>query len=105
MSTLWDPMDCGPPGSSVHEFSRQEYWSDLPFPSPGDPPDPGIKPTSPALQEDSLPPEPSGKLTLWWDIQITSLTTEDFSQIQELRACMPSLQEGTTSSIYSSLDF
>ena len=36
-------------------FSRQEYWSGLPFPSPGDLPDPGIKPRSPALQEDSLP--------------------------------------------------
>ena len=33
-STLWDPMDCNPPGSSVHGFSRQEYWSGLPFPSP-----------------------------------------------------------------------
>ena len=36
-------------------FSRQEYWSGLPFPSPGDLPDPGIKPVSPALQGDSLP--------------------------------------------------
>ena len=36
-------------------FSRQEYWSELPFPSQGDLPDPGIKPTSPALQVDSLP--------------------------------------------------
>ena len=36
-------------------FSRQEYWSGLPFPSPGDLPDLGIKPTSPALQVDSLP--------------------------------------------------
>ena len=35
-------------------FSRQEYWSGLPFPSPGDLPDPGIKPRSPALQGDSL---------------------------------------------------
>ena len=43
------------------EFSRQEYWSWLPFPSPGDLPDPGIKPLSPALQADSLPPEPLGK--------------------------------------------
>ena len=42
-------------------FPRQEYWSGLPFPSPGDLPDPGIKPGSPALQADSLPPEPSGK--------------------------------------------
>ena len=42
-------------------FSRQEYWSGLPFPSPGDPPDPGIKPRSPALQADALPSEPPGK--------------------------------------------
>ena len=33
--TLCDPVDCSPPGSSVHGFSRQEYWSGLPFPSPG----------------------------------------------------------------------
>ena len=39
-------------------FSRQEYWSGLPSPSPGDLSDPGIKPGSPALQEDSLPAEP-----------------------------------------------
>ena len=42
-------------------FSRQEYWSSLPFPSPGDLPDPGIKPGSPDLQADSLPSEPPGK--------------------------------------------
>ena len=42
-------------------FSRQEYWSGLPFPSPGDLPDPGIKARSPALQADSLPSEPPGK--------------------------------------------
>ena len=40
-------------------FSRQEYWSGLPFPSPGDLPDPGIKPGSPALQADALTSEPS----------------------------------------------
>ena len=39
-------------------FSRQEYWSGLPFPSPGDLPDPGIEPGSPALQADALPSEP-----------------------------------------------
>ena len=52
--TLYDPMDC-PPGSPVHEISRQEYWSGLPFPSPGDLPNPGIKPEAPALQVTSLP--------------------------------------------------
>ena len=41
-------------------FSRQEYWSGLPFPSPGDLPDPGLEPGSPALQADSLPSEPPG---------------------------------------------
>ena len=40
------------------EFSRQEYWSGLPFPSPGDRPRPGIEPRSPALQADTLPSEP-----------------------------------------------
>jgi len=39
-------------------FSRQEYWSGLPFPSPGDLPDPGIEPRSPALQADALTSEP-----------------------------------------------
>ena len=43
------------------EFSRQEYWSGLPLPSPGDLPDPGIEPRSPALQADALPSEPPGK--------------------------------------------
>ena len=45
-------------------FSWQEYWSQLPFPSPGDLPDPGIETRSPALQVDSLPPEPPGKLII-----------------------------------------
>ena len=42
-------------------FSRQEYWSGLPFPSPGDRPDPEIKPRSPALEADALTSEPPGK--------------------------------------------
>ena len=42
------------------EFSRQEYWSGLPFPSPGDLPNPGIEPGSPTLQADALPSEPPG---------------------------------------------
>ena len=43
------------------EFSRQEYWSGLPFPSPRDLPDPRIEPRSPALLADTLPSEPPGK--------------------------------------------
>ena len=42
-------------------FSREEYWSGLPFPSPGDLPNPGIEPGSPALQADTLPSEPRGR--------------------------------------------
>jgi len=58
--TLCDPMDCNPPGPLSMEFSRQEHWNGLPFPSPGDLPNPGIKPGPPALQVDSLPAEPPG---------------------------------------------
>ena len=54
-------MNGTPPGSSVHGFSTQEYWSGFPFPSPGDLPDPGIKPRSPALQAESLLSEPQGR--------------------------------------------
>ena len=57
--TLYDPMDCSPPGAPLSmEFSRQEYWSGLPYPFPGDLPNPGIEPVSPTLQADSLPSEP-----------------------------------------------
>ena len=46
--------------STSMEFSRQEYWSGFPFPSPGDLPNPGIEPGSPALQAGTLPSEPPG---------------------------------------------
>ena len=62
--SLCDPTDCSPRGSSVHGFSRQEDWTGLPFPSPGDLPDWGIEPGSPALQADASPPEPAGKPTV-----------------------------------------
>ena len=59
--TLCDPMDYSPPGSSVHGIlqARILEWFAIPF--TGDCPDSGIKPGSPALQEDSLPSEPPGK--------------------------------------------
>ena len=50
-----------PHGLYSLEFSRPEYWSGQPFPSPGDLPNPGIEPRSPTLQVDSLPAEPQGK--------------------------------------------
>ena len=57
-ATPWTVAHQAPPSMG---FSRQEYWSGLPFPSPGDLPDPGIEPRSPALQADALTSEPPGK--------------------------------------------
>ena len=66
--------DSGTPWAVVYqaspsmEFSRQEYWSGLPSPSPGALPDPGIKRRSPALQANALPFEPSGKPRSEWEV-------------------------------------
>ena len=57
-------MNCSSPGSWVHVFPKKEYWSGLPFPSPGDLPDPEIEAGSPTLQADALPSEPPGKPNL-----------------------------------------
>ena len=61
------------------EFSRQEYWNGLPFLSPGDLPDPGIKPGSLVLQADSLLFEPPGKLKYeaWLKVIISSTVEKD----------------------------
>ena len=59
--TLRNPVDCSPPGSSVHkEFPGKKYWSGLPFPSPADLPSPGIKPASHAWPGGFLITEPPG---------------------------------------------
>ena len=58
--TLCDPMDRSQAPLSMG-FSRQQYWSGLPCPPPGDLFNPGVKPRSPTLQADSLPAEPRGK--------------------------------------------
>ena len=65
--TLCDPMDGGAfqPTPSMG-FSKQEYWSGLPFPFPGDLPNPGIEPRSPVLWADSLLSETPGKPSLIW---------------------------------------
>ena len=60
-ATLWTVAHQAPLSMG---FSRQEHWCRLPCPPPGDLPDPGNEPTSPALQLDSLHPEPPGKPTL-----------------------------------------
>ena len=64
-------MDCRLQAPLSVGFSRQEYWSGLPCPSPGDLPNPGVKLRSPALQADSLPSETPGTTSL-----ITTLTPE-----------------------------
>ena len=56
--TPWTVAYQAPPSM---EFSRQQYWSALPFPFPGDLPKPGVKPRSPSLQADALPSETPGK--------------------------------------------
>ena len=65
-------------------FSRQEYWSGLPCPPPGDLPNPKIEPRSPALQVDSLPAEPQGKPIVSNSNQIISQvgTVFDFPQVE-----------------------
>ena len=59
--TICDPWTVAHQAPPSMGFSRQEYWSGLPFPSPGDLPDPGIEPRSPTLQADALTSAPPGK--------------------------------------------
>jgi len=61
--TLCDPIDLGHQAPLFMEFSRQEFWNGLPFPSPGDFPDPRIEPVSPLLQADFFPSEAPGSPT------------------------------------------
>ena len=58
--SMSDPWTIAHQAHPSMEFSRQEYWTGLPFPSPGDLPDPGIRPGSPTLRADALPSEPPG---------------------------------------------
>ena len=67
-ATPWIVAHQAPPSMG---FSRQEYWSGLPFPSPGDLPDPGIEPGSPAFQADALTAEPPGQQ--WTQLKIRVL--------------------------------
>ena len=66
------------------EFSRQGYWSGLPFPSPGDLPDPGIEPGSPTLQADTLPSEPPGKPIKANEKVLWTTSSIQFSSVQLL---------------------
>ena len=90
--TLVTPWTVACQASLSMRFTRQEYWSGLPLPSPGDLPDPGIEPWSPTLQADSLPTElwgkPGGAHNPWHlifleqlrNLYLWSLTNPSFSQ-------------------------
>ena len=69
-ATPWTVAHQAPPSMG---FSRQEYWSGLPFPSPVDLPDPGIKPKSPTLQADILTSEPLGKPYTMLHLSLTEM--------------------------------
>ena len=79
--TPWTVAHQAPPSMG---FSRQEYWSRLPFPSPGDCPEPGIEPRSPALQADALPSETPGKKAIR-QIQIEGHFTKQLAKILQRR--------------------
>ena len=66
------------------EFSRQEYWSGLPFPFPGDLPDPVIEPVSSALWADSLPSEPSGKAIIIYIVKMKKLKATGLDDVAEV---------------------
>ena len=74
------------------EFSRQEYWNGLPFPSPGDLLDPGIKPRFPILQADSLLSEPSGTLLS----NIKKIYCLGLAESMELPSPHPDVGDGST---------
>ena len=75
--TLCNPMDCSPLGSPVHVFSRQEYWSGLPFPTSGDIPNPRIEcvsPVFPALAGKFFATVPPGKPTQLSESTLNSMS-------------------------------
>jgi len=74
--TLCDSMHCSPPVSSVHGILQTRILEWVPFHSPGDLPNPGIEPSSPALKAHSLPSEPPGKP--WWNIVEITHTLYNF---------------------------
>ena len=71
--TLWDPTDCSCQASLSMGFSRQDYWSGLPCPPPGDLPEPGIEALSPAFQANYSPSKPLKWKVNWkWSCSVVS---------------------------------
>ena len=82
-STLCDPWTVAYQASPSMEFYRQEYWSGVPFPSPGHLPDPGMEPRSPALQADALPSETPGKCSLKNILSVKHTSTDKRKERRE----------------------
>ena len=83
---LCDPMDSSSPGSSVHGILQTRILEWVAIPSPGDLPDPGIEPRSPALQADSLPSEPPGKPILSKQTYSVPIILKKKSSLEFLRS-------------------
>ena len=79
--TLCDPVDSGYQAPPSMGFSSREYWSGLPFPSPGDLPDRGMEPRSPTLQANALPSEPPGNTVCIISSTLIGLETAEFETI------------------------
>ena len=87
------PIDCSLQAPLSMEFSSQESWSELPLPSPGDLPDPGIEPTSPTLQAGCLLSEPPGKLRILEWVAIPFRSMRDLAG-QGIAPMSPALADG-----------
>ena len=83
-------------------FSKQEYWSEQLFPSPGDLPNPGIEPSSPTLQADSLPSEPPGK-PQWSPLAIRFNQSQQFLNNLYLYTNTGTLKEEVGNSVCSTI--
>ena len=89
-------MDYSLPGSLSMGFPRQEHCNGLPFPTPGDLPDPGIEPRSPALQADSLPSEPPGNSDLDSWLSLSQPGFNPWSRNGDPASCAAKKKKGET---------
>ena len=99
MSKSYDPMDISLPGSSAHGFSQARVLEEVEFPSPGDLPNPGVEPSSPALQADSLQNEPPGKPKMRLDY-VTLLKSLSLSTFYDSKSCHASNRLAPFTSVY-----
>ena len=95
-------MDCSQPSSYVYRIFQQEYWSILPFPPPGDLPDPGIEhksPVSPALAGGFFITEPPGNTSYIGHCYFESLTSDWISLVAQMAKRLPTMRETQVQSL------